>query len=247
MSKTILILGATSGIARAVAEQLAIEKNDLILTGRNLEELDKTAADLHVRYGVKTQVQKFDALDFDGHPAFFDACVRAAGGDLHGVVLSHGYLADQAEAQRNFAEARRMIDVNYTSAVSLLNLAANYLEERKTGFLCAISSVAGDRGRQSNYLYGSTKAALNIYLEGLYNRLFKAGVAVTTIKPGFVDTRMIRGRPGLFLVASPTRVGRDICRAIRWRKRVAYTPWFWWYIMAIICQIPSFLFKRTKM
>lgn len=246
MSKTILILGATSGIARAVAEQLAVEKNDLILTGRNLEELDKTAADLHVRYGIKTQVQKFDALDFDSHPAFFNACVQAAGGDLHGVVLCHGYMVSQAEAQKNFAEARRMIDVNYTSAVSLLNLAASYLEERKTGFLCAISSVAGDRGRQSNFIYGSTKAALNTYLEGLFNRLFKSGVAVINIKPGFVDTRMTRGLPGLFLVAKPDRVGRDICRAIRWRKRVAYTPWFWWFIMTIVCNIPSFLFKRTK-
>src|SRR5262249_44940923 len=159
VSHFILVLGATSGIARAVAEQLASAKNHLILAGRNREDLETTAADLRVRHGVKAEVRVFDALDFEGHPAFFADCVQPAGGQLHGVVLCHGTMAPQAAAQNDFAEARRMIDVNYTSAVSLLNLAANYLEERKAGFLCAISSVAGDRGRQSNYLYGSTKAA----------------------------------------------------------------------------------------
>lgn len=246
MTKNILILGGTSGIARAVADQLAIEKNNLILAGRQVDELEKTAADLKLRHGVKVWVEAFDALDFDSHPHFFETCVKAAGGHLDGVVLCHGYMAEQAEAQKNFPEARRMIDVNYTSAVSLLNLAANYFEGNQAGFICAISSVAGDRGRQSNYLYGSTKAALNTYLEGLYVRLSKARVAVITVKPGFVDTRMTRGKPGMFLVAQPERVARDISRAIRWRKRVLYTPWFWWYIMSIICSIPSFLFKRMK-
>src|SRR5262245_32088329 len=156
-------------------------------------------------------------------------------------------MAPQGEAQTSFELARRMIDVNYTSAVSLLNLAANYLEAQKAGFICAISSVAGDRGRQSNYIYGSTKAALNTYLEGMRVRLAKVGVPVTTVKPGFVDTRMTRGLPGMFLVAQPERVARDICRAIKKRRSVVYTPWFWWGIMSIICSIPTFVFKRLKL
>jgi short-subunit dehydrogenase len=156
-------------------------------------------------------------------------------------------MVDQSVAQTNFAEARRMIDTNYTSAVSILNLVANYFEQRREGFVCALSSVAGDRGRQSNYIYGSTKAALDAYLEGLRVRLAKARVPVLTVKPGFVDTRMTWGLKGMFLVASPKRVAHDVCRAIRKRKNVIYTPWFWGGIMLIIRNIPRFLFKRMKM
>ncbi len=247
MSQPVLILGATSGIARAICHCLAQQKHDLVLAGRDREELGKIAADLGLRYGIHTAALPFDALDFEGHPAFFQDCLKAAGGSLHGVVLCHGYLAPQALAQLQFAEARRMIDVNYTSAVSLLELAAAYLETQRQGFLCAISSVAGDRGRQSNYLYGSTKAALTTYLEGLRVRLAKAGVPVITVKPGFVDTRMTQGMKGMFLVAPPERVARDICRAIHRGKAVVYTPWFWWGIMTIICSIPDFVFKRLKL
>jgi short-subunit dehydrogenase len=247
MRKAILILGATSGIARAVAEQLAQRRHPLILAGRDVDELEKTAADLRLRHEVKAEVHRFEALEFAGHGAFFEGCVRACDGPLHGVILCHGALVPQAVAQQDFDAARRMIDVNYTSAVSILNLAANYLESEKAGFICAVSSVAGDRGRQSNYLYGSTKAALNIYLEGLRVRLAKVGVPVTTVKPGFVDTRMTRGQPGMFLVATPERVARDICRAIRRRRDVLYTPWFWRGIMTIICSIPAFVFKRMKL
>jgi short-subunit dehydrogenase len=246
VNNPVLILAATSGIGAAVAEELAREKHDLILAGRNRDELEKTAADLKIRFGVAAGVEVFDAIDFASHPELFARCIASAG-RLQGVVLCQGFMAAQAEAQTNFALARQMIDVNYTSAVSLLNLAAEYFEARKAGFICAVSSVAGDRGRQSNYLYGSTKAALSTYLEGLYVRLWKSGVAVVTIKPGFVDTRMTRGLPGIFLVAQPSRVARDICAAIRRRKRVKYTPWFWWGILSIVCAIPTFVFRRMKM
>jgi short-subunit dehydrogenase len=140
-----------------------------------------------------------------------------------------------------------MIDVNYSSAVSVLEQAAVHFEEKKRGFVCAITSVAGDRGRQSNYLYGSTKAALNTYLQGLRHRLSKSGVDVLTVKPGFVDTRMTWGLPGLFLVASPDKVAKDVCWAIRKRRNVTYTPWFWRGIMSIICAVPDFIFRRTKL
>ncbi len=247
MSKTTLILGATSGIARAVASCLAEQRYPLILAGRDVEELEKTAADLRLRYGAKTEVRRFEALDFPGHAAFFADCVRASDGPLEGVILCYGVMVPQALAQQDFAAARSMIDVNYTSAVSILNEAANYFEEQKAGFICAISSVAGDRGRQSNCIYGSTKAALNTYLEGMRVRLAKVGVSVTTVKPGFVDTRMTHGQPGMFLLAQPQRVARDICRAIRRRRHVVYTPWFWRGIMAIIRAIPTVVFNRMKL
>lgn len=247
MKNPIVILGATSSIARALAGQLASEKCDLVLAGRNCEELEKTADDLHIRYGIGVGALYFRAEEFEKHPDFFDECLARASGSIAGVVLCHGYMAEQAEAQKDFAQTKRMIDVNFSSAVSILNLFANYFEEKKAGFVCAISSVAGDRGRQSNYLYGSTKAALNAYLEGMRVRLAKAGVPVLTVKPGFVDTRMTWGLPGLFLVASPQRVGKDISRAIARRKNEIYTPWFWWGIMSIICNIPRFIFKKMKM
>jgi short-subunit dehydrogenase len=247
MSGSVLILGATSAIARAVAAQFAREKCNVLLAGRNVTELQKTARDLEIRFAVQAAVVPFDAVDFASHPSFFATCLEQAGGELGGVVLCHGYMADQQLAQKDFAEAQRMIDTNYTSAVSILNLCANHFEEKRQGFVCAISSVAGDRGRQSNYLYGSTKAALDAYLEGMRVRLAKAGVPVLTVKPGFVDTRMTWGLKGMFLVASPERVARDIHRAIRRKKNVIYTPWFWAGIMAIIRNIPRFIFKKMKM
>ena len=268
---TVLILGAGGGIARALAHRMASQGNDLLLAGRDREELERGASDLRLRYGVRAAAVPFDAEAFETHPAFFRACVAAArangeGADppgarntpgtgkspdtpsgLAGVILCHGYMAEQPDAQADFALARRMIDVNFTSAVSVLELAAAHFESLGRGYVCALSSVAGDRGRQSNYLYGSTKAALSTYLQGLRSRLFKRGVFVTTVKPGFVDTAMTWGRKGVFLVASPEKVAKDIARAIRRRKSVVYTPWFWWGIMSIICAVPEWLFKRTKL
>jgi decaprenylphospho-beta-D-erythro-pentofuranosid-2-ulose 2-reductase len=250
LRRAVLILGATSAIARAVAAQLAREGAALILAGRDVEELERSAADLRLRHGVEVAVERFDALGFDSHAAFFQSCVQRAeaweAGEF-GVMLCHGYLPDQRQAASDASIARRVIDTNYTSAVSVLNLAANHLEQRRGGFICGLSSVAGDRGRRSNYLYGSSKAALSTYLQGLRNRLSRAGVRVITVKPGFVDTRMTFGLPGMFLVAKPERVAKDICRAIRRGQSVLYTPWFWRPIMLIIRTIPEFIFKRMKL
>lgn len=249
MSERIIVLGANSGIARALCQILAARGCTLVLSGRNREELEKGAADLQVRHQATAFAETFDALDFESHPAFFERCLARLGGTLDGVVLCHGHLPDQALTQTDFAEARRTIDVNFTSAVSLLNLAANHLERQSRGWLAAISSVAGDRGRQSNYTYGAAKAGLTAYLQGLRNRLFKSGVHVLTIQPGFTDTPMTRGllNPKSPLVASPERVARDIDRALRRRQNVLYTPWFWRPIMAIICMVPEWLFKRLKL
>jgi short-subunit dehydrogenase len=249
MSETVLILGATSGIARAICHKMAARGCRLILAGRKIDELERDAADLRTRYSVVADPVVFDALDFDGHPAFVQKCIDLVGGHLDGVVLCHGYLPDQATAQRDFAEARRTLDVNFTSAVSLLTPIANYFEQRRAGYIAAISSVGGDCGRMSNYAYGSAKAALSIWLQGLRNRLFHSGVHVLTIKPGFVETPMSKGvvSPNSPLMAKPDRVARDIDRAIVRRKNVLYTPWFWWGILTIICSIPEGLFKRLKL
>jgi short-subunit dehydrogenase len=249
MSENVLVLGATSGIARALCHVLARRGCGLALAARNREELEKTAADLRVRYQGKVFAEPFEALAFDSHPAFFQRCRKRFGGALDGVILCHGYLPDQGESQTDFAEARRTIDINFTSAVSLLHLAAAALEQRPGSYIAAISSVAGDRGRQSNYTYGAAKAGLSAFLQGLRNRLYRAGVHVLTIKPGFVDTPMIQGRvnPRSRLVATPERVAQAIHRAILRRKNVIYTPWFWKYIMSIIGRIPEGLFKKLKL
>lgn len=247
MNRPLLILGATSAIARALALELAGAGHDLILAGRNLDEVQRSATDVALRKGTTVLARRWEATDFASHPFFFTECVEAAGGKLEGVVLCHGYMAEQKLAQQDFAQARAMIDTNYTAAVSLLDLAANHLEQQGSGFLCAITSVAGDRGRQSNYIYGSTKAALSCYLDGLRHRLAKSRIPVLNVKPGFVDTRMTWGLPGLFLVASPQRVARDIHTAIRKRRAEIYTPWIWRGIMTIIRNVPRFVFHRTKL
>jgi short-subunit dehydrogenase len=161
-------------------------------------------------------------------------------------VLCFGYLADQQQAQKDFALARRTLDVNLTAAVSILELAADYFEERRRGFICALSSVAGDRGRQSNYIYCAAKAGLTVYLQGLRQRLARAGVQVTTVKPGFVDTRMTFGKAGLFLVATPEQAARGIVRAIRKKRDCAYVPGFWRWIMLVVRAIPECIFKRLR-
>lgn len=245
--KGVVVLGATSAIAKAAARAFASHGYDVVLAARDTEENELLARDLHVRYGVHAHSIAWEALDFDHHDAVYQACVDALGDDLSGVVLCSGTMDDQRAAERDWTRARALLDGNYTASVSILDRFANHLEERKAGFIAVVSSVAGDRGRQSNYLYGSAKAGLSTYLQGLRNRLHKTGVSVTTIKPGFVDTKMTWGMPGLFLVATPDRVGRSIYRAIRRRRAVAYIPWFWRYIMLIIRTIPEPIFKRMSM
>jgi short-subunit dehydrogenase len=161
-------------------------------------------------------------------------------------VLAFGYLGDQ-QAARDFSAGAKVIASNFTGAVSILGYCANYLEQLHRGFIIGISSVAGDRGRQSNYVYGAAKGALSLYLQGLRNRLHPGGVRVITIKPGFVDTAMTYGLPGLFLVASPQNIGERIVAALGKSADVVYLPWFWRYIMLIIKHVPEAIFKRMKM
>ena len=219
------------------------------MAGRSQEELDKCAVDLQERYQTTAFVEPFEALDFANHAIFFERCLSRFNDELDGFVLCYGYMTDQDTTEKDFGETRRTIDVNFTSVISLLTLAANYFEQRKKGYIVALSSVAGDRGRMSNYTYGATKAGLSVYLQGLRNRLHRAGVQVLTVKPGFVDTPMTYGKLDLQspLVASPEKIAHDISWAIRKRKDVLYTPWFWQLVMGLICALPERVFKRLKL
>ncbi|HEV2176554.1 MAG TPA: SDR family oxidoreductase [Terriglobia bacterium] len=241
---TVLILGATSSIGRAVASELARQRRGLVLTGRDLEEVKAIASDLALRYQVKTCAREFDILAFERHAADLAASFLAAGDDLEGAVLCVGYYGG---AEKDPAEAKRVADTNFTGCVLALNIMAEHFEKRRRGYICALSSVAGDRGREKNYLYGATKAGLSAYLQGLRQRLFRANVRVITIKPGFVDTPMTYGRAGIFLVASPESVGKSIAKAIESGKDVAYVPWFWRPIMFAVRLIPERIFKRTSL
>jgi len=245
MIKPVLILGATSAIARATAGAFATRGHSIYLAGRDMDELPRIASDLHIRHGVEVRYGAFDAEDTDTHPAFLQQVIEEMDG-LSGVVLAFGYLGDQLAA-RDFSVGAKVIASNFTGAASILSECANYFEPLKTGFIIGISSVAGDRGRQSNYVYGAAKGALSLFLQGLRNRLFPSGVRVITVKPGFVDTAMTYGLPGLFLVASPQSLGERIANAPEKSADVLYLPWFWRYIMLIIKHVPEVIFKRMKM
>lgn len=246
MSGPVLILGATSAIARGTAAAFARRGHPLYLAGRDLEELRRDAADLAIRYGVEVRFGSFDAEATEHHASFLQRIVSELG-EPAGVLVAFGYLGDQARAAGDFRETQAIINRNFIGAVSILNLCAERMEQGGRGFIAGIASVAGDRGRQSNYTYGAAKGAFALYLQGLRNRLFPAGVRVLTVKPGFVDTGMTFGMPGMFLVATPAAVGERIARAVERGRDVLYVPWFWRYIMLIITHIPERIFKRLKL
>jgi short-subunit dehydrogenase len=247
MSGAVLILGAGSGMGRALARALADEGKDLILAGRRVDDLERIASDCALRGGVDARIVPFDARAIEGHADFVSDCVKVYEDGLEGVLLCHGDMPDEDEMRADSELVRRMVEVNYISAISVLERAGDYLAERGSGWICAIGSVAGDRGRPGNYLYGSSKAALATYLQGLRARMAKRGVSVVTVKPGFVDTGMTYGRPGMFLVASPEKVAMDVLRGVRRDRAVVYTPGFWAGIMLIIRWIPDRIFNRLEL
>ncbi|MFP2908074.1 SDR family oxidoreductase [Pyxidicoccus sp. 3LFB2] len=244
--KKVIVLGATSAIAQATVRLLAARGASLYLVGRNAENLQAVAQDATTRGAAKVASQAVDLNDFAAHEAMVDAAYTALGG-LDGVVLAHGVLGDQAEAQKSWAATEAVLRTNFLSAVSLLTVLANRFEAQKAGTMVVISSVAGDRGRQSNYVYGASKGALNVFLQGLRNRLAKSNVAVVTVKPGFVDTPMTAHLPKNKLFASPDKVARGLLRAADARKNEVYVPGIWALIMLIIRTIPETMFKRMKL
>lgn len=246
MKEPVLILGATSAIARHAAASFARRGHALFLAGRDPAEIERLVQDLQLRFKVEVAGGNFEAEDYSSHAAFFREVLERLG-ELHGVVVAFGYLGEQEQAIRDFAECERIIARNFTGAVSILNLCADHLERRRAGFIIGISSVAGDVGRQSNYVYGSAKAGFTVYLQGLRNRLSFAGVRVLTVKPGFVDTPMTFGLPRLFLVASPETVGEEIVRALGDGREVVFLPWFWRWVMLLLKLIPDRFRKRLKL
>jgi len=244
MSETWLILGASSAIGRAFAREAASRGADIILAGRDQDDLRRTATDINIAHGVSVRAMPFDALDFSRH-ATIAAELRELPGTLN-IALLFGIMPEQAEMDAEPPLALDCIAANFTGAVSFLHYLAPLLEERRAGTIVGFASVAGDRGRLKNYVYGATKAGLATYLAGLRNRLGRVGAHVMTVKPGFVDTAMTFGMPGLFLVASPDYVARVCLDAVAKRRDVVYVPWFWWVIMMIIRAIPERIFKRLS-
>lgn len=245
--KTVVVLGAGSTVARHIAACFARDGYTLLLADFDTEECGHVAADLRTRYAVQCECLPFDATDYDSHPGFVEACTEKLGGAPGGVVLCFGFMAEQKDAEADFALARRTLDTNFTGAVSILERFAPLLEARKSGFIAGLSSVAGDRGRKTNYIYGASKGGFSVYLQGLRNRLHEAGVSVTTVKPGFMDTKMTYGMDlPTPLTAAPETAARAIHRAILKRKDTAYIMPVWRYIMLIIKSIPEWQFKKME-
>jgi decaprenylphospho-beta-D-erythro-pentofuranosid-2-ulose 2-reductase len=244
--RRVLIVGATSTIAEATARRFAAEGDALFLAARNAERLQAIADDLRVRGAAQTEMAVIEATDYAAHAGLIAQAQTALGG-LDTLLIAHGTLPDQKSCEASFETTHREIEVNALSVISILTHAANLFEQQRQGTIAVISSVAGDRGRQSNYVYGSAKAAVTSFLQGLRNRLHPAGVQVLTVKPGFVDTPMTSAFPKGPLWASPEQIARGIHRAIQNRKDLVYLPGFWRLIMRIIREIPEAIFKRLSL
>lgn len=241
---TVLLLGAASDMAVALAKKFAAHGYSIQLAARNAARLQPMRSDIAIRYSTECTLHEFDALAFSTHEAFFKSLSPAP--DV--VISIFGYLGTQPTAETNWQETERVIHSNYTGAVSILNAAANHFAAQKKGTIVGISSVAGERGRQSNYIYGSAKAGFTAYLQGLRNRLFHQGVHVVSVQPGFVYTKMTEGMPlPKLLTAHPDDVAAAVYKAVVKKKNTIYVKWFWRWIMLIIKSVPEPVFKKLKM
>ena len=241
----ILVLGASSDMARACILALAREykRSQFYLAGRDTVALTKQATDLNLRTGCNMVVHHFDALEPEDHAALWAGLKDKV--DL--VLCCVGLLGDQSAARHDVALAERIVRTNFTGLIPMLTLVADSFEQRKAGTLVVVSSVAGDRGRASNYVYGSAKAGLSAFLSGLRQRLFNHGVHVITVLPGFVKTRMVANMDlPEALTATPEQVAADVLAAIRKGKGVVYTRFFWRYIMLIVKCIPESIFRKLE-
>ncbi len=245
--KKILIVGATSAIAEHTARRFAAEGDALFLVGRDASKLAAVADDLKVRGAATIGTHVMDADDLSAHAPMLDAAEAALGG-LDTVLVAYGTLPDQAACQDDPDRAAAAWHTNAVSVIALITDIANRFERQSAGqnrLIAVISSVAGDRGRASNYVYGSAKAGVNVFLDGLRHRLFARGVQVLTIRPGMVDTPMTADFDKGTLFASPEKVGADIHKAMGKRKAICYTPGFWRLVMTVIVALPRAIFHRT--
>jgi short-subunit dehydrogenase len=245
--KNWIIMGATSAIAEQIARLWAARGDGLYLVARSQSKLETLATDLTARGAAKVAWQVMDINQLDQHVAMLDQAQQALG-PIDGLLVAHGTLPDQRACEQSVSLSLQEIATNGLSIIALLTEIANRFEARKQGCIAVIGSVAGDRGRQSNYVYGTAKAAVTTFLQGLRNRLAPAGVQVLTIKPGFVDTPMTAAfeKKGP-LWAQPEQVARAIIKAVDGGRNQVYVPWFWWGIMMIIRHIPEFIFKRLRL
>jgi short-subunit dehydrogenase len=245
-SRKILVLGATSGIAEATCRIWASQGASLFLVARNADKLAAVAADLKTRGAAYVDSATADLDDTPQHPALLAHAINSLGG-MDVAYLAHGILGDQAKAEQDFATAAHIIHTNFVSAVSLLTWLANFCVQRHAGVLAVISSVAGDRGRKSNYLYGSSKAGLTAFLGGLRNRVDREGVTVLNIKPGPVRTAMTAQMPGAEKMADVNAVAQTIVKAIDAKADNLYVPFQWGPIMWVIQHIPERVFKKLNL
>jgi decaprenylphospho-beta-D-erythro-pentofuranosid-2-ulose 2-reductase len=245
MSEYCLILGAKSDISRALAHVWAQNGYNLYLAGRKAAtEIAPDVQDIAIRHGVTARAVEFDAVAYDTHAAFYAALDPKP----TTVICVLGFMPDQKSSEQNLSLARDVMATNYMGCANILSIAANEMEASKRGSIIGISSVAGERGRASNYFYGSAKAGFTAFLSGLRNRMALIGLHVMTVKPGFVYTKMTEGLPlPAPLTAKPEQVAMDVFKAWRKKKNVLYTKWMWRWIMAIIRSIPEWKFKKMKL
>jgi short-subunit dehydrogenase len=241
---SVLILGAASDMAIAIARKFAAAGYSIQLAARNVVRLQPLQSDLSVRYQSVCTLYEFDALNFSSHEQFVNSLSPLP--DISICVF--GYLGENETARKDWNEALRIIQTNYTGAVSILNVISNAYAAQKKGVIAGISSVASERGRQSNYIYGSSKAGFTAYLSGLRNRMYREGVHVLTVQPGFVYTSMTEHLhlPAL-VTAKAEDVGTAVYHAVVAKKNIIYVKWFWRLIMLIIRCIPEFIFKKMKL
>lgn len=237
--QSILILGATSSIARACSEIFASRHCKLFLASRDISELERIAVDLRIRFSVDVSYAFFDITQLDSHVNFFEMLIDKIG-FIDGVLMAIG-LIDKVEYQK-------VIAANFTGPISFLELYVKYLALQKKGFIIGLSSVAGDRGRKPNYVYGASKAGLTTYLQGLRNYVYPSNIQILTIKLGLIDTKMIfGGKYPLFLAANPKKTAVKIIRALDKGRESVYIPGIWRIIMLIIRLIPEKIFKRLSL
>ncbi|MCK9409480.1 MAG: SDR family oxidoreductase [Bacteriovoracaceae bacterium] len=240
----VLLIGAGSDIARPLAFLYAKAGYGIYLASRNYDRLVRDASDITIRYGVDAKAFVFDVTETSKHKQFYESLPNRP----HGVVCLAGILGDQKKAEREFSEVENVIAANYSGLVSIIHIIAADLEQRQEGFIVGVSSVAGEKGRKSNYIYASAKAGFTTFLSGLRNRLFTSHVQVLTVHPGFIRTKMIDGRetPGI-ITSSPEEVARDIFTGQQSGKDFIYSKWFWRFIMLAFKMIPEPVIKKMDM
>lgn len=243
--RTWAVLGASSTVARAFARLAAAEGDAVLLAGRDHDDLSATAADLLARGAAAVEVIAFDAASRDDRIALAARCAAVPPGTLD-VMLAFGLMPEQTAMEADPDLAVACIEATYTGAVDLLLRLGLLLERAPGGRVAILGSVAGDRGRLKNHVYGSAKAGLAAFASGFRARMVRRGVIVTTIKPGFLDTAMTWGLPGIFLAAAPADAAAQIWRATIKGREVVYVPFFWRFIMLIIRHIPEKIFKKLS-